>query len=552
MPLTSYMTRQHHDVHERARTHRRPGANVAVVVKANSYVSYGATVAEDYRSRIGRLIRDSRQHRGWTQSQLADALGSSQSAVNRIEHGQQNLSLEMIARIGEALDKEIVSLAPPGPTHLRVTGGQQLSGSIDVKSSKNASVALLCASLLNKGRTVLRGIARIEEVNRIIEVLESIGIRTRWLGERHDLEITPPERLDLDSMDVEAARRTRSVIMFLGPLLHREERFKLPYAGGCNLGTRTVEPHMSALRPFGLELKATGGYYHADRDQVTSPTRPIVLIERGDTVTENALMAAARNDGVTVIRNASPNYMVQDLCFFLTRLGVQIEGIGTTTLTVHGKPDIDCDVDYSPSEDPIEAMSLLSAAIVTSSEITVRRAPIEFLEIELALLEEMGLDYDRSAEYVAANGQTRLVDLTVRPSNLRPPRDKIHPMPFPGLNIDNLPFFALIAATAHGQTMIHDWVYENRAIYLTELTKLGAGVTLLDPHRVLVEGPTRWSGTEIICPPALRPAVVVLLAMLAARGTSVLRNVYVINRGYEDLAARLSVLGARIEAFRDI
>ncbi|TDE07934.1 helix-turn-helix domain-containing protein [Jiangella asiatica] len=509
-------------------------------------------MADDYRSRIGRLIRDSRQHRGWTQSQLADALGSSQSAVHRIEHGQQNLSLEMIARIGEALDKQIVSLGQPGPTHLRVSGGQQLSGSIDVRSSKNASVALLCASLLNKGRTVLRGIARIEEVNRIIEVLESIGIRTRWLGERRDLEIVPPERLDLDSMDVEAARRTRSVIMFLGPLLHREHRFKLPYAGGCNLGTRTVEPHMSALRPFGLELKATGGYYHAEVDRKASPTRPIVLIERGDTVTENALMAAARNDGVTVIRNASSNYMVQDLCFFLTRLGVRIDGIGTTTLTVHGRSEIDVDVDYAPSEDPIEAMSLLAAAIVTSSEITVQRAPIEFLEIELALLEEMGLDYDRSAEYVAANGETRLVDLTVRPSLLRAPHDKIHPMPFPGLNIDNLPFFALIAATANGQTMIHDWVYENRAIYLTELTKLGGNVTLLDPHRVLVEGPTRWSGAEIICPPALRPAVVVLLAMLAAKGESVLRNVYVINRGYEDLAARLSVLGARIEPFRDI
>ncbi|PZF86483.1 helix-turn-helix domain-containing protein [Jiangella anatolica] len=509
-------------------------------------------MADDYRGQIGRLIRDSRQHRGWTQSQLADALGSSQSAIHRIEHGQQNLSLEMIARIGEALDKQIVSLAPQGPVHLRVSGGQRLSGEIAVRSSKNASVALLCASLLNKGKTTLRGIARIEEVNRIIEVLESIGIGTRWLGEGRDLEITPPERLDLDSMDVEAARRTRSVIMFLGPLLHREVRFKLPYAGGCNLGTRTVEPHNAALRPFGLELKATGGYYHVEVDRSMSPDRPIVLIERGDTVTENALMAAARNDGVTVIRNASSNYMVQDLCFFLTRLGVRIDGVGTTTLTVHGVPDIDVDVDYAPSEDPIEAMSLLAAAIVTGSEITIRRAPIEFLEIELTLLEEMGLDYDRSGEYVAANGETRLVDLTVRPSQLQAPHDKIHPMPFPGLNIDNLPFFALIAATANGQTMIHDWVYENRAIYLTELTKLGGNVTLLDPHRVLVEGPTRWSGTEIICPPALRPAVVVLLAMMAAKGTSVLRNVYVINRGYEDLAARLSVLGARIEAFRDI
>lgn len=282
------------------------------------------------------------------------------------------------------------------------------------------------------------------------------------------------------------------------------------------------------------------------------PNRPIVLTERGDTVTENALMAAARHDGVTVIRNASPNYMVQALCFFLTELGVRIEGIGTTTLTVHGVGDLDKDIDYSPSEDPIEAMSLISAAIVTSSEITIRRAPIEFLEIELALLEEMGLDHDRSAEYPAANGRTRLVDLTVRPSALRAPIDKVHPMPFPGLNIDNLPFFALIAATARGSTLIHDWVYENRALYLTELTKLGAKVTLLDPHRVYVEGPTHWSGAEVVCPPALRPAVVVLLAMLAAKGTSVLRNVYVINRGYEQLADRLNRLGAEIGTFRDI
>ena len=121
-----------------------------------------------------------------------------------------------------------------------------------------------------------------------------------------------------------------------------------------------------------------------------------MLTERGDTVTENALLAAARNDGVTVIRNASSNYMVQDLCFFLEALGVRVDGIGTTTLTVHGMADIDVDVDYSPSEDPVEAMSLLAAAVVTESELTIRRVPIEFLEIELAVLEEMGLDHDRT------------------------------------------------------------------------------------------------------------------------------------------------------------
>jgi len=509
-------------------------------------------MTDDYLVRIGRLIRDARQHRGWTQAQLAEALSTSQSAVNRIERGNQNISLEMIARIGEALDSEIVSLGYAGPMHLRVVGGRRLSGAIDVKTSKNACVALLCATLLNAGRTTLRRVARIEEVYRILEVLGSIGVRARWINDGNDLEIVPPAELDLAAMDTDAARRTRSVIMFLGPLLHRTDRFRIPYAGGCDLGTRTVQPHMNALRHFGLDITATDGFYHAEVDREATPHRPIVLTERGDTVTENALLAAARNDGVTVIRNASSNYMVQDLCFFLEELGVRVEGIGTTTLTVYGVAAIDRDVDYAPSEDPVEAMSLLAAAVVTESELTIRRVPIEFMEIELAVLEEMGLDHELTPEYRADNGRTRLVDLTVRPSKLRSPIDKIHPMPFPGLNIDNVPFFAAIAATAQGSTLIHDWVYDNRAIYLTELTRLGAQVKLLDPHRVLVEGPTRWRAAEMMCPPALRPAVVVLLAMMAAEGTSVLRNVYVINRGYEDLAERLNTIGAQIEIFRDI
>ncbi|EFQ84016.1 putative UDP-N-acetylglucosamine 1-carboxyvinyltransferase [Aeromicrobium marinum DSM 15272] len=510
------------------------------------------STSDDYLSRIGTLIRDARQHSGLTQAQLATELSTSQSAVNRIEKGQQNLTLDMLARIGKALDSELVSVGTSGPSHLRVEGGRTLSGTIDVKSSKNAGVALLCASLLNEGTTVLRKVARIEEVNRLLEVLGSIGVRTRWLNADNDLELVVPAQLDLAAMDADAARRTRSIIMFLGPLMHREDDFELPYAGGCDLGTRTVEPHMTALRPFGLKVVATEGSYHATAAAGPAPERPIVLTERGDTVTENALLAAARREGVTVIRNASPNYMVQDLCFFLEKLGVGIEGIGTTTLRVTGRPHINCDVDYAPSEDPIEAMSLIAAAIVTRSSITVRRVPIEFMEIELALLEEMGFVYERTDEYPAENGHTRLVDITTHPSELRAPIDKIHPMPFPGLNIDNLPFFAVIAATAQGQTMLHDWVYENRAIYLTDLNKLGARVTLLDPHRVLVDGPTHWSGTEVVCPPALRPAVVILLAMLAAKGTSVLRSVYVINRGYEDLADRLNALGARIETFRDI
>lgn len=503
-----------------------------------------------YSSKIGTLIQEIRQNRGITQAQLAKKLSTSQSAINRIEKGGQNISLDMLNRISDVLSSPIVTLNQPGTVNFRIEGGQTLSGEIITKTSKNAAVALLCASLLNRGTTTLRKVARIEEVNRILEVLNSIGVKTRWFGD-NDLEIIPPAKLKLETMDQKAARKTRSIIMFLGPLLHRFKEFNIPYAGGCSLGERTVEPHLSGLEPFGLTVNTVTGHYAATAKPII-PSKPIVLSERGDTVTENMIMAAALTDGTTVIRNASPNYMVQDLCFFLMKLGVKIEGVGTTTLTIHGQKDINKNVEYFPSEDPIEVMSFIAAAIVTKSEITIKRAPIEFLEIDLKFLENMGFQYELSEEYTAHNGHTRLVDITTQKSQLKAPTDKIHSMPFPGLNIDNLPFFAVIAATAKGRTMIHDWVYENRAIYLTELTRLNANVQLIDPHRLYITGPTKWKPAEIVTPPALRPAVVIMLAMLAAPGVSTMRNIYSINRGYEDLAERLNSLGAKISIIHDI
>lgn len=521
-------------------------------VEASSYVSYSAVVTQPTTpASIGRLVRDARKQRGLTQIELAALLNTSQGAIHRIESGNQNLSLEMINRIASALESPLIMPKGHGAMNLRIEGETSLSGSIATRSSKNAAVALLCASLLNRGTTVLRGIAHIEEVNRLLEVLQSIGVEVTWSADETDLTLVRPDELDLANMDVHAARRTRSVLMFLGPLMHIVDEFKLPYAGGCQLGARTIEPHLQVLRAFGLNVQATDGFYRANTTPVDPLGRTVVLTERGDTVTENALMAAAMTPGITVLRNASPNYMVQDLCVFLQMLGVEIEGIGTTTLRIHGVTDIDQDVTYTISEDPIEAMSLITAAVVTNSELTITQAPIEFLEIELALLHEMGLDFNIGPEYKSGNDYTRLVDITVKPSQLKAHQDKIHPMPFPGLNIDNLPFFALIAATAHGQTMIHDWVYENRAIHLLELAKLGANVQLLDPHRLNVVGPTAWRAREMISPPALRPAVCILLAMLAARGESVLRDVYVINRGYEDLPTRLNKLGARITPFSE-
>ena len=506
---------------------------------------------DDYKIKIGNLIQETRQSRGLTQTQLAEALNTSQSAINRIEKGGQNISLEMLARISDVLSSELVSLNQTGKIDFRINGGNKLSGEIEVKTSKNAAVGLLCASLLNHGTTTIRRVARIEEVYRIIEVLQSIGVKVRWINDKNDLEITPPAKLKLQDIDVVAAKRTRSILMLLGPLLHQYKEFDLPFAGGCNLGTRTVEPHLVGLSPFGLNIEATNEHYHATVKEKTID-HAILLTERGDTATENVIMAAALYDGEVTIRNASPNYMVQDVCFFLQKLGVKIEDIGTTTLKIHGVRNINKNVEYYPSEDPIEAMSLIAAAIVTDSEITVKRSPIEFIEIELAILSGMGLKYRVSDEYLGRNNETRLVDVTILHSELQAPKDKLHSMPFPGVNMDNLPFLGLIATMAQGRTMIHDWSYDNRAIYFTELSKLNANIELVDPHRVYITGPTNWKPADVITPPALRPSVVIMLAMLAAPGCSILRDVYSINRGYEDFANRLNTLGADIVTIREI
>jgi UDP-N-acetylglucosamine 1-carboxyvinyltransferase len=427
-----------------------------------------------------------------------------------------------------------------------VTGGKKLSGSVATNISKNAAVGLLCASLLNRGTTTLKRMPRIEEVKRVIEVLQSIGVVVDWQVSG-DIVIKPPQTFNLAGIDREAAGKTRSIVMFTAPLAHFFGSFELPLPGGCKLGGRTMMPHMQALAKLGVHIVEGG----SDSYRVEAGEKhagEIVMFEASDTGTENVLMAAAKIKGTTTIKFASANYMVQDLCVFLQQCGVKIEGIGTTTLVVQGVADINTDLTVYPSEDPIESMFFISLAATTGSKLTIQRCPIDFLELELLTLESMGLRYSRSKEYVADNGRTRLVDLTIENGALHAPPEKIAARPYPGINIDNLPFFVPVATQAKGRTLIHDWVYENRAAYYMEMTKLGAKMELADPHRVFIDGPTPLHGAEVEAPPALRPATLLLIGMLAAEGSSTLYNVYPINRGYENLHERLTKLGASIEA----
>jgi UDP-N-acetylglucosamine 1-carboxyvinyltransferase len=506
------------------------------------------------KRQIGQFIQKLREQKGWSEIEMATKLEIEPEMLVKMEMGRHNFSTEMLEKISQVLEHKIVKIDPS--IDFEIEGGHELSGEIAVNCSKNGAMGLLCASLLNKSKTILHGIPRIEEVFRIIEVMESIDVVVNWTS-CDTLEIIPPETLQMDQIDRKTAAGTRTIIMFMGPLIHLFPEFRLPHSQGCQLGKRTISAHLYGLEKMGVKIKVTKDSYDVKvahfplfKDNFTSSSREIVMYESGDTATENLIIAASKMPGKTVIKFASSNYMVQDVCFFLIKCGVRIEGIGTSTLTIFGISEINQEIEFWNSEDPIEAMTFLSAGICTNSQITIKRCPIDFLELELLKLDKMGFRSKMSKKYLSKNGLTKLVDITTLKNpdgiKLKAPTDKLYGGPFPALNIDNLPFFVPIVCLSKGTTLIHDWVFEDRVISFMELKRMGANMILADPHRVFVTGISSFKPAQIVCPPILRSAMMILIAMLTADGKSTLRNVYSIKRGYAQIAERLNSLGAKI------
>jgi len=433
-------------------------------------------------------------------------------------------------------------------SYLVINGGKKLHGEVEVHSAKNSAVAILCACLMIKGKTILTDVPEIEEVSRIIELLESIGVKVEEIG-KGKLSIDASGDLHMDNIDKNACEMTRSSLFLLGALASRIKSYRLYKTGGCKLGKRTVRPHLYALQKLGVNVESKPKFYEVKNGTLRSGY--IVMYESGDTATENAIMAAVFGPGVTTLKMASANYMVQDLCYFLKKVGAKIDGIGTTTMTITGVDALKTGKDYSIMPDPIVAMTYISACITTDSQITVKNCPLEFLELELVKLEVMGQKFEMKNKRKSKNGKFEVADIEIFPSKLIALPDKIYGRPFPGLNIDNLPLFVPILTQAEGRTLVHDWAYENRSVYYLDLQKLGAKVTLLDPHRVWVEGPTKFKAKELIAPTALRPAVDVLICMLAAPGKSILHNPYEIDRGYENLYEVLNRIGADIKIINE-
>ncbi len=430
--------------------------------------------------------------------------------------------------------------------NLIINGGNLLSGKIAVNSAKNSAVAILCASAMIEGKTILSEVPMIEEVHRIIEVLSSIGLKIHWEKGKH-LEIINDGKIKIKEIDREAFLKTRSALLLMGALSTELKIFSLPKSGGCNLGKRTVNPYLIAMKEMGIRIKETANEYLVDASKKRSAS--FTMYESGDTATENTIMAAVLTSGVTEINFASSNYMIQDLICFLKAAGANIEWSGINRLKIIGVKKLKAVENYPIMPDPIESMAFISLAITTHSHLKITGCPIDYLRLEIEKLKVMGQKLKIGKIYKSKNKFFDLVDIEVIPSKLKALPDKIHPNPYPGLNIDNLPLFVPILTQAEGQTLVHDWVYENRAIYYAELNRLGADITLMDPHRVIVRGVSVLKPNEMVCPPALRPSINLLICMLAAKGKSVLRNSYPIDRGYENLYERLNALGADIKIF---
>lgn len=425
-----------------------------------------------------------------------------------------------------------------------IHGGRKLHGSIEAGSGKNAPLALLCASLLVRGKVWLADMSHAEEIERMLAILGSIGVCFVWRDSR-TLELDTAAPLRLDQIDKKICAETRVVLLLLGALAAREKQYRLYKSGGCKLGQRTVRPHLFALQKFGVTVKSYAQYYEVTNQPLRAAE--VVMYESGDTATENAIMAAVLAPGVTTIRYGSANYMVQDLCHWLAAAGAKIDGIGTTTLTITGVKQLRPVSLYQVAPDPVDAMAWISLAITTKSPLTIKNCSLDFLDLELEHLAIMGQKFKIINRRRSLSGHFPVADIQIIPSRLTALPDKLHGRPYPGLNIDNVPLFIPILTRARGTTLVHDWIYENRAVYYLELQKLGAEVLLLDPHRALIQGPTRLMANDLVCPPALRPGMAVLIAMLAANGKSTLRNAGMIERGYEELLERLQKVGARIE-----
>lgn len=412
-----------------------------------------------------------------------------------------------------------------------IDGGKRLSGTITVSGLKNAATPIIAATLLSPETSILENVPRIEDVFRMLEILESMGVQVEWTSE-HTVTITPSD-FDPARADQEKVKKLRSSILLLGSLSARFDRFELRQPGGCVIGARPVDTHFEALRKMGIKIEGTEKGYIMDAKE--RHANKVVLRQMSVTATENAMMLAAAVPGVTVIKVAACEPHVVDLATFLQKMGADITGAGTHTITIKGGVKLR-GAQHVIMPDHNEAATFLFLGLMTRSEITVENAREDDLDIVLERLREFGADFT-----VVPNR------ITVHPpKQLRAPLGPIDTRTYPGIPTETQSLFGTLATQADGQTLIFETLFENRFQHVGELEKMGAKISVLNPHQMLVTGPTPLRGT-VIKSLDIRAGVALVIAALSASGKTTIEDIYQVDRGYERIEERLQTIGADIK-----
>jgi UDP-N-acetylglucosamine 1-carboxyvinyltransferase len=424
-----------------------------------------------------------------------------------------------------------------------ISGGTQLNGEITVSGSKNAALAIIPAALLAKTPSILENVPHIEDVERLLDLLRSMGVEARW-EEPHTLFIHARE-VDSLALDQSLVSRLRASISLLGPLLARTGIARIAHPGGDLIGARPVDTHLAALEALGALTNSSGSYYELQARALKGAR--IALREFSVTATQNALTAAVLAKGGTHIEIAAAEPQVTDLARFLTAMGARIKGIGTHDLEIEGVRSLS-GARYRIMPDHIEAATFAIAIAATRGAGVIKGADPSVLTLPLVKLREAGIPIKiKNQKSKIKNGSDLIVEPALKMTAI--PHPGIQTLPYPGLPSDVQAPFCVLATQLSGATVIQETIYEGRLRHIEELAKMGANAMIMDPHRALVIGPTALYGREIQSLD-LRAGATLVIAALVAEGRSVIKDVYTIDRGYERLEEKLEGLGAEIKRVR--
>jgi len=417
-----------------------------------------------------------------------------------------------------------------------INGAKPLKGTIEVRGAKNAAFPILAATLLTDQTCVIDNIPLIEDIFKMIEIIKGLGAKVNWLSERK-LEVNTKD-IDPQKLDKGLVKKLRGSVLLVGPLLARFKKIKFAQPGGCIIGARPISTHLDAFAQAGAVITPEADSFIFELKQNTlfknNAPKKIILNELSVTTTENMLLFLSNFAEKTEIKIADCDYQVQELIKVLQLMGAKIEGSGTHHLQIEGTKNLK-GFEYRVMYDPIEAGTFILLCAAVKGDVVIKNAELKFLELPLKRLKDFGLPYNIIDDMTIHIHPWSTLNI-----------EKIQALPYPGIGSDLMPLFGLLATQANGPTLLHDPLYENRLKYLEELNKMGAQIIFADPHRAIVNGPTSLFGIEVNSPD-IRGGASLIAGALVAQGTTIISNVYQIDRGYERIEERLQKIGADIQ-----